>query len=133
MSNRAACSACHTVNGTGGDTGPDLSRIGSIRRRPDLLEAILYPSSSIVNSYETYTVLTKDGRTEQGVIQRADSRWLVLRDAQRREITISREAIEELKRASHSIMPQGLDTNLNSDELSDLLAFLESLGNEAKE
>lgn len=133
FSNRAACSACHTVNGVGGDAGPDLSRIGLIRRRADLLEAVLYPSATIVNSYETYTVLTHDGRTEQGVIQRADARWLVLRDAQRREVTIARDQIAELTRAAHSIMPQGLETNLNSDELSDLLAFLGSLGKEAGE
>ena len=128
FSNRAACSACHTVNGEGGDAGPDLSQIGAIRRRPDLLEAILYPSSSIVNSFETYSVLTADGRIVQGVIQHTDSRWLVLRDAQRREIMIEPREIEELKRSDTSIMPQGLEANLSSEDLADLLAYLESLG-----
>ena len=51
FSNGAACSACHAVNGEGADIGPDLSRIGAIRQRADLLEAILFPSASImVNS-----------------------------------------------------------------------------------
>ncbi len=126
-SNRAACSACHTVAGSGGDVGPDLSRIGQIRRRPDLLESILYPSASIANSYETYTVVTNDGRTAQGIVQRSDSQWLVLRDSQRKEIMIARRDIEELTKAHHSIMPEGLDANLNSDELADLLAYLEAL------
>ena len=98
----------------------------------DLLEAILYPNSSIVNGYETYSVETTDGRVVEGIIQRADARWLVLRDARRREITISRDAIEELRRARLSIMPKGLEANLSVDELSDLLAFLESLGNSTR-
>jgi len=127
-SKRAACSACHTVAGKGGDTGPDLSAIGSIRRRPDLLEAIVYPSSTIVNSYESYTVLLADGRTAEGVIQRTDSRWLVLRNTQREDAFIAREDIEDLQRSKVSVMPADLHTNLSTEELSDLLAYLESLG-----
>ncbi|MCP4190781.1 MAG: c-type cytochrome [Planctomycetaceae bacterium] len=129
-SSRAACSVCHAVNGKGGDTGPNLSRIGRIRRRVDLLEAILYPNSSIVNSFETYAVVTTTGRIEQGVIQQADARKIILRNAQRQDISIPREAVEEISRTGHSIMPQGLEKNLNKDELSDLLAYLESLGDQ---
>ena len=57
---------------------------------------------------------------------------MVLRDARRKEITISRDAIEKLHRSELSIMPKGLESNLRVDELSDLLAFLESLGNSTK-
>ena len=127
-SKRAACSACHTVAGKGGDTGPDLSAIGTIRRRPDLLEAIVYPSSTIVNSYESYTVVLADGRTAEGVIQRTDSRWLVLRNTQREDAFIAREDIEDLQRSKVSVMPADLHANLSTEELSDLLAYLESLG-----
>jgi putative heme-binding domain-containing protein len=81
-----------------------------------------------VNIYESYTVVVTDGRTAEGVIQRADSRWLVLRNSQREDTTIAREDIEELQRSHLSIMPKGLHANLNMDELSDLLAYLESLG-----
>jgi putative heme-binding domain-containing protein len=128
FSNRAACSACHAVEGSGGNIGPDLSHIGKIRARSDLLEAILFPSASIVNSFETYAVATTDGRIVQGILQRADNRWLALRDAQRNEIVISRDDVETLQRQSGSIMPQGLVDDLSSDQLADLLAYLESLG-----
>ena len=81
-----------------------------------------------MNSYESYTVAMIDGRTAEGAIQRADSRWLVLRNSQRKDTTIARKDIEELQRSQLSIMPKGLHANLNMDELSDLLAYLESLG-----
>ena len=97
-------------------------------RRLDLLEAILFPSASIVNSFETFSVLTKDGRVVQGVIQRANSRLLVLRDSQRKETVLSRTEIEELTHTQTSIMPQGLESNLSAQQMSDLLAYLESLG-----
>ena len=34
---RANCSSCHMVNGRGGQLGPELSRVGSARSRPALL------------------------------------------------------------------------------------------------
>ncbi len=127
FSNRAACSTCHRVQGEGGTIGPNLSRIAEVRQRPDLLEAILFPNASLVNDYETYTAQTADGRTHQGVIHRATSRTIVLRNAQRQEIVLPRDSIEHLARSKTSIMPQGLDKAIRRDELSDLLAFLESL------
>ncbi|MDA0282317.1 MAG: hypothetical protein O3B86_03080, partial [Planctomycetota bacterium] len=35
-----ACASCHTVAGQGGRVGPDLTKIGAIRKQRDLLEAI---------------------------------------------------------------------------------------------
>ena len=127
FSHRAACSACHRVGGEGGTIGPDLSQIGRIRKRHDLLEAILYPSASLVNDYETYSVVTTRGLTFQGVIQRATNDSIVLRNAQRQEQVIARDNIAELVRSKTSIMPQGLEKTIRMEELSDLLAYLESL------
>jgi putative membrane-bound dehydrogenase-like protein len=127
FSNRAACGACHRVAGQGGLIGPDLSQIGTIRKRRDLMEAIVFPSATIVNNYETWSVITSTGRTHSGVIQRATAHSIVLRNAQRMEIELDRYDIDELVRQPTSIMPQGLDRTLTSDELSDLLAFLQSL------
>ena len=127
FSDRATCSACHTVDGEGGITGPDLSHIGMIRQRPDLLESILFPNSTIANSYETYTVVTTRGRTYQGIVRHAGIDWLVIMDQQRREIHLPRDELETLQRLPHSLMPQGLEANLSQAELGDLLAYLESL------
>ncbi len=41
-----ACATCHTVNGQGGQIGPDLSKIAAIRTPRNLAEAIVYPSAS---------------------------------------------------------------------------------------
>jgi hypothetical protein len=33
--------ACHTVKGQGGQVGPDLSQVGALRTKRDLLEAVV--------------------------------------------------------------------------------------------
>ena len=124
---RSACSGCHRVNKQGGSIGPDLSTIARVRTRRDLLESVVYPGMTIANGFETYAVLTEEGRILEGVIQRATSRAIVLRDAQRAETTVDREEIENLSRQTSSIMPAGLDQALTTQQLSDLLAFLLSL------
>src|SRR5262249_13899796 len=64
---KTACATCHAIGKEGGRIGPDLTKIGAVRSGPDLLEAILLPSASIAQGYESYQVIAKDGRTATGV------------------------------------------------------------------
>ena len=59
---RPPARTCHRVGDEGGRVGPDLTRIGAIRSGHDLLESILWPSSTFAQGYEPYTVATADGR-----------------------------------------------------------------------
>jgi putative heme-binding domain-containing protein len=124
---KAACSACHTVQGQGGRVGPDLSKIGSIRTGRDLLEAVVFPSASIVRGYEPYVVATRDGRYYTGIITRKAADAIELVTAERAEVRVPRRAIDSIERSPVSIMPQGLDTQLSRQELSDVIVFLRAL------
>jgi putative heme-binding domain-containing protein len=124
---KAICSTCHTAQGRGGKIGPDLSHIGAIRSPRDLLEAIVFPSSSFARGYEPYVVTTADGRVYTGIIGREAADAVFLYDTKREEARIPRSSIEELRQADVSIMPDGLDGQLQPEELADLVAFLRSL------
>ncbi len=125
-STKAACFSCHEMGYRGGDVGPDLTRIGKIRSRRDLLEAIVFPSASFVRSFEPQTVTTVDGEVHQGVIRDDQPHQLVLVSDQRKRIEIPREQIEEIHPSRVSIMPSGLDQLLTEQELADLVTFLEA-------
>ncbi len=58
--------------------GPELSRIGSTRTRRDLLEAILYPSVRLAQSYQPLRVLTQDGQVYNGLVKSENAQELVL-------------------------------------------------------
>lgn len=123
---KASCGACHEIGYRGGNIGPDLSRIGSIRSRRDLLEAILYPSASFVRSYEPVMVLTRDGEVVSGLLteENADGVTVIMAADQRRRIDASE--IEEIRPGKTSVMPGGLEQVLSIQELSDLVSLLES-------
>jgi putative membrane-bound dehydrogenase-like protein len=123
-STKAACSSCHAIGYLGGNIGPDLTRIGGIRTERDLLESIVFPSVSFVQSYEPVIVLTKDGRVHNGLVKKDTSEELLLATGADQFVRIPREDIEDLKPSRVSIMPAGLDQQLTPRDLADLVAFL---------
>ena len=125
-STKAGCNACHRIAYDGGVIGPDLTRIGAIRSRRDLLEAIVAPSASYARGYEPVIVILKQGGSRMGIARR-DGDWLHLRDVTGKEEVYGQAAIRDISRAEVSIMPSGLDQNMSRQELADLIAFLESL------
>ncbi len=125
--NRAVCSNCHTAEGRGGNVGPDLSRIGKIRTERDLLESIIYPSATVVNGYEPYSITTKAGKVLTAMIGRQNSRTIYLRQPDTPDIRMDRSEIEGMNRVPISLMPQGLEKVISSEELRDLIAYLKSL------
>ncbi len=126
QTSKAACSACHAIGYLGGTIGPDLSRIGKIRTERDLLEALLFPSVSFVRSYEPVLIVTKSGKSYNGLIRRETADEITLATGAKEEARISRDDIEEIRPGTVSIMPAGLDTQLTKEQIADLLAFLKS-------
>lgn len=126
---RAACSTCHAVGDEGGRLGPDLTTIGLVRSGHDLLEAILFPSSSIVPEFTPYLARLKDDDVS-GIIREETPRTILLATSAAELREVPRDQIVELTPSAVSIMPEGLDTGLSDDELLDLMSFLQSLNNE---
>lgn len=123
---KAACTACHAMGYKGGNVGPDLSRIGKIRTERDLLESILFPSVSLVRSYEPILIVTHSGKTHNGLIRRENADEVVLATGAHQEVRIPRADIEEIRPSTVSVMPAGLDTQLTREQIIDLVTFLKS-------
>ncbi len=126
-SQRAACSACHRIGTRGEKIGPDLTKIGEVRSRRDLVEAIVFPSASLARGYESFHAVTKSGQIHAGLLSRETAMAIYLRTSDRVEIRIERADVEELSPSRTSIMPQGLEKTLSPVELRDLVAYLSSL------
>src|SRR5207249_3640858 len=122
------CTACHTVNGQGGNVGPDLSALGTAQPVEFIVGAILDPQKEVKEGYMSLSVLTKDGEEYQGRQIRETGDELVLRDVlQNKEVRLRRDTIKE-KKQTGSVMPDGLADTLTPAEFRDLVRFLSDLG-----
>ncbi|MFC4871842.1 PVC-type heme-binding CxxCH protein [Negadavirga shengliensis] len=123
---KAACGTCHAVAGEGDSFGPDLTNIGEIRSRHDILEAILFPSASFAREYETMFVQTSS-QSYQGIIKNFENGRYELALGPGAFIQITEEEVRDVYSTTQSLMPAGLDKGLNQQELSDLMLYLQSL------
>ena len=124
---QGACIACHRVGETGGQVGPNLSRIGAIRTERELIESILFPGNTIARDYELHDVETSDGQHHLGLIRSREAAGLVLIDAAGQPKTLPHPSIVAEKEVATSLMPAGLDAAFQPQELRDLVAWLRSL------
>jgi putative heme-binding domain-containing protein len=125
--NKAVCSTCHSIWGTGGKVGPDLTKVGSIRAGRDILESIVLPSATIAQGYDLLNVRLRDGEVASGIRVGKGEDPLILRDAAGNEMRYRQQTIEAIVPSKVSLMPEGLLQPLTHDEIRDLLAFLQSL------
>ena len=118
----AVCSACHTLYGSGGKVGPDLT--GSGRANLDyLLENIADPSGVVAADFRMSILTLKDGRVLSGVVSQANDRTLSLRTLTE-EMKIERAEITRQDVSPLSMMPEGLLLALQPDQVRDLIAYL---------
>ena len=116
------CAQCHHLFDTGGEVGPDIT--GANRGDLDyLLQNILFPNAVIPNEYRATTVETKDGRTLTGVLKSRDANGLRLQTANEL-VAVTAAEVAGVEQAELSMMPEGLLTPLQEQQIRDLLYYL---------
>jgi putative heme-binding domain-containing protein len=120
------CGSCHQIGDRGTAVGPNLSAIGNLRGREDLLESILEPSRRIEPKYAAYIVRTTDGRSLNGLLIRRDAKAVVLLDGQNKKIEFAAKDVTMVQPSRLSLMPDGQLAGLTTQQAADLLEYLAS-------
>lgn len=116
------CAACHTLYGSGGKLGPDLT--GGGRENLDyLLENIVDPSAVVTADFRLTTLTLKDGRTLSGMVAARTGRTLTLQTAADAQ-TVERAEVAQEEQSAQSLMPEGLLAVLTTKQRRDLFAYL---------
>lgn len=121
------CSACHQMGGEYGVAyGPDLATIRN--RRPEtVLHDILEPNASIADGYDLWEITMADGAVKRGIIASETSTSITLSVYNQVDEVIARQDIVSLSSMAMSLMPAGLEHQITSEEMNDLLTFIKKL------
>ncbi len=123
----ANCAKCHLVNNVGGVVGPELSFVGTSRTREFLLESILDPSAVISSGYKTMMILTKERKFITGIKKNEDDAGFYLVNKEGKKIYIPKNIIKKSKTQKISTMPSNFKDLLGSQDIKDVIAYLETL------
>jgi putative heme-binding domain-containing protein len=131
------CVACHKMNNDGRELGPDLTKTEPAKHTTEaLLRSILEPSKDIAEKYQSYSFLMSSGSTVTGmIVSETPTQVKVLVDplAKGEPAVLDVSDIEERKKSTMSIMPQGLLNKLTQEEIFDLMAYVYSKGDKKNE
>jgi putative heme-binding domain-containing protein len=119
------CATCHKIGDLGVNVAPEIS--DSRTKTPaQLLTDILNPNQAIDNNYVSYAVVTKDGKTETGIITTETATSITLKQPEGKTVLILRQEIDELRSNGVSLMPEGLEKNIPIEQMADLIAFIKN-------
>jgi putative heme-binding domain-containing protein len=126
----ANCAKCHQVNGEGIDFGPNLSEIGTKLAKDAICEAILNPSAAISFGYEGKTLKLKTGDLADGLIASQTADEIVFKTSTGTAAILTRYKradVAEIREMKQSIMPEGMQAAMTTQEFVDLVEYLAAL------
>ncbi|MBI3879025.1 MAG: c-type cytochrome [Verrucomicrobia bacterium] len=120
------CISCHRAEGQGFQLGPDFVTVKTAGREK-LLTSLLDPNREVAPQYLAFNIETKDGESYAGLIVADNAAGVTLRQAFGKEDVIPRAKIKTMRSPGQSLMPEDLQAGLTSQQLADLLEFIENV------
>ena len=123
---KKTCAACHKLEGVGFELAPNLAAMKN--RGPEaILLNVLDPNREVNPQYLNYLVQLSDGRSLSGIISAETATSLTLKRADNATDTVLRIDIDRLKSTGQSLMPEGLEKQVDKQAMADLLEYFKSL------
>jgi putative heme-binding domain-containing protein len=122
---KGECMDCHRVDGRGSRVGPDLSRIGRLRRAADIEQSLLDPAAEVQPNNRFYRVVTADGAEVEGRLLNHDTYTVQLLDLDEQLRSFAKADLRE-QGFDETPMPS-YRKKLNAQQIADLTSYLVSL------
>ena len=122
---KGECRDCHAVNGEGSRVGPDLTRIGLMRRGGEIERSLLDPEAEVQPENRFYTVSPKNGQPVVGRLLNRDTFTVQLIDIDERLRSFQ---IADLREHGFDATPMPpAREKLSTQEIADVVSYLLSL------
>lgn len=121
------CATCHKLKDIGTSVGADLVSLTD-KSTAALLTAILDPNKAVEAKFLAYSAVNKQGQLFSGMIAAETGNSITLMAADGKQHTLLRADLDEFVSSGKSFMPEGLEKDISSTELADVIAFVQSSG-----
>jgi putative membrane-bound dehydrogenase-like protein len=123
---RQNCAACHRLEDVGYEIGPPLAAFKN-RGGDAIVLNVLDPNREVLPQYQQWMFADADGRQHSGIIKAEGEGSITLLRGENATETILRADIESQTNTGRSLMPEGLEKQVDPQKMTDLISYIMSL------
>jgi putative membrane-bound dehydrogenase-like protein len=120
----SVCANCHSYGTLGKDVGPVLTEINR-KSKESLLHDILDPNAAVNTKYINHRVETRTGEVHMGIVDSETDQLITLKKMGGAKITVRKTDIKSFSSLGTSLMMEGLEASMTTQDMADLLAYLQ--------
>jgi len=122
---KSICSSCHKYGSVGLEVGPVLTEINR-KSKESLMHDILDPNAAVNTNYINHRLETKSGDIHMGIVDNETDEYITIKKMGGEKVTVYKTEIKSFSSMGTSLMMEGLEGSITTQEMADLLAFLQS-------
>ena len=119
------CSNCHVYRSKGQRVGPVLTEI-SRKSKESMMHDILDPNAAVETKYINHRLETKAAVVHIGIVDSETDKYIVIKKTGGETVRVNKTDIKQFTSLGKSLMMEGLEGSMTSQEMADLLAYLQN-------
>jgi putative membrane-bound dehydrogenase-like protein len=122
---KSMCSTCHKYGSEGQEVGPVLTEINR-KSKESLMHDIIDPNAAVNTQYINHRLETKTGDIHMGIVENETDQYVTIKKMGGDKVTVYKNDIKNFTSLGTSLMMEGLEGNMTTQDMADLLAYLQN-------
>jgi putative heme-binding domain-containing protein len=119
------CANCHAYGSKGKEVGPVLTEINR-KSKESIMHDVLDPNAAVDTKYINHRLETKNGDLHMGIVATETDQYITLKKIGGEKVTVEKSQVKSFISLGTSLMMEGLENSMTTQEMADLLAFLQN-------